>query len=278
MSGIALRKAALLNADSGRSVIVAFDHGIAGVPKGGESSHAMLKKLATSHADALLVGPGLMRQLSPLLGHPGAPRMVVTVDGLTFGNLPGFGMEPPLTQQRMLISVDEALRYGAVAAKLILPLGLGDAELSANSTQLLARTAEACDRSGLPVMIESAFWGAAVLGAVTDEMIAHAARVSIELGADILKIPAPSNIEVLRQIIDSTPVPVYLLGGVPTTGSLLSQSMVEWVDAGATGVIVGRNVWGRPQVDLAISALIAAVHDRDAAGAEELFAQSESDA
>lgn len=268
MTGTHLRAASLTNKSDGRSVIVAFDHGGNGILPGGENSQAMISRLAGTDADGILIGPGLMRPLSEHLARPGAPRMVVAIDGGTFGPLPG--VEAPLSHHRLLISPDYALSYGASAAKMLLPLGLGDRELLSNATSLISRTAAECDRVGLPLMLEPAFWGKDI-SHVDDEMIAHATRMAIELGAHILKIPAPSGPDALAQITGSTDLPVYMLGGVPGDGSALARAAVDWMDAGATGVAIGRSVWSRPNVDAAVRGLIAAVHSRDAEQAAREF-------
>lgn len=272
MTGTNIRINQLRNATSTRSVVVAFDHGFNGVVPGGENSYDVVNKLARSAIDGILIGPGLMRQLAPLLDYPGAPRMIVAIDGGTFGVLPG--IEHPLSQHRQVISAEEALRHGAVAAKMLLPLGLGSTELLANSTALIAGAAEECNRIGLPLMVEPAFWGSEIT-TVSDEMIQHATRMSIELGATILKLPAPASMEVLEQIVQSTPIPVFVLGGVPTTGGTIGRSIVDWMKVGATGVAIGRNIWGRKDMTLAVDALRSAVHDLDADRAEELFAAAD---
>ena len=272
MSGVALRINQLRNPIHGTSAVVAFDHGFNGMVAGGEDARAIIERLATASIDGILIGPGLLPQLSPLLAHPGAPRVIATLDGGTFGVLPG--IEHPLTHHRRAVSPAFALRHGAVAAKMILPLGLGDTKALAESTSLLGRTAEECDALGLPFMIEPAFWGADLDG-VDDDMIRHAARMATELGATILKLPAPSRPEVITEIGSHLAVPVWVLGGVPTAGGGIGSSIVEWMRAGATGVAIGRNIWGRPNLTAAVDGLTAAVHHLDAERAEARFAAAD---
>lgn len=273
MSGIALRINQLRHPQHGTSAVVAFDHGFNGMVAGGEDARGIIEKLAVADIDGILIGPGLLRQLAQLVAHPGAPRIIATLDGGTFGTLPG--VEHPLTHHRRAVSPEYALRHGAVAAKMILPLGLGDSEALSEATSLLARTADECDALGLPFMIEPAFWGEH-LDQVDDEMIRHAARMATELGATILKLPAPSRAEVLTEIVQHNGLPVWVLGGVPQAGGSIGSAIVDWMGAGATGVAIGRNIWGRPNLTAAVDGLKAAVHDRDAARAEELFHRADT--
>ncbi|MGC4153073.1 MAG: hypothetical protein QM628_08320 [Propionicimonas sp.] len=273
MSGTALRINQLLNPTHGTSIVVAFDHGYNGEVPGGENAPDIIARMAKAQIDGILIGPGLLRQLAPLLAHPGAPRIIATLDGGTWGPLPG--AEGFLTHHRRAISPATALRYGAVAAKMILPLGMGDSKKLADATSLLGSTAEECDALGLPFVIEPAFWGEYLEGGVTDQMIRHAARQSIELGATILKLPAPSHPDVLAEIVANAGVPVLVLGGAQQAGGDIGETIVAWMNAGAAGVAIGRNVWGRPDMDTAIAGLRAAVYDRDAAQAKELFRQAD---
>lgn len=275
MSGIALRTASLLNADTGRSVVVAFDHCNNGIVPGGGDSRAVIELLAAADIEAILVGPGLMRPLSGLLARPGAPRLIVAIDAGTFGPLPG--AQDTLHAHRLWISPEEALRYGAAVVKMLLPLGIGDRPGYADSNALIARTAERCDQLGIPLMLEPAFWGKDI-GDVTDEMIEHATRVCIELGAHILKIPAPADTAVLERIVAGTYLPVYMLGGPPSGGGSMGRGIVDWTAAGATGVVIGRNVWSRPNISAAVEGLRAAVHDRDADRSEQQLLLAEQGA
>lgn len=262
MSGVALRSAQLQHPESGHSVIVAFDHGGNGVVPGGEDVPGTLSVLADSAAEGILVGPGLARHAAAALGGPGRPRLVVALDLCVIDVLPG--SEGPMRSHRQLIAPEEALRLGASAAKVLLPVGLDAVDGYADSARFVAAAAQQCDRLGLPLIIEPALWGPRVPGE-TDELIAHAARVSVELGASLLKIPAPRDLSVLRDIVAWSPVPVLLLGGAPAGSDALADDLAQWMGTGIAGLVVGRNVWSRPNPRHAVAALVAAVHHGDRA-------------
>lgn len=268
MFGSSLRAAQLLNPRTAKSVIVAFDHGSNGVVPGGEDPQQMISALARSGADAVLLGPGLATHALAALSFPGAPRLVVALDGPFFGAGPA--TTEPLSGQRRLLSAEAAVRMGATAGKVLLPLGIGDQSGYADSLALIAGAAEECRSVGLPLMVEPAFWGAE--SDMSDEMIAHSARVSIEFGASLLKIPAPEDVALLKQIVERSPVPVYVLGGDPADAERLAGDLVSWMEAGAAGVVVGRNVWNRPDPSAAVRGLSAAVHDRDRDACAKLLA------
>jgi DhnA family fructose-bisphosphate aldolase class Ia len=256
MNGIALRVSQLLNVATGRSVIVAFDHGGSGVPKGGADLAHILESVAGSGAEGLLVGPGTARHAASRLAHPGAPRLLVSLDAPIFSSLPG---EHGKLKDHVRVATPE---YA---------LHLGAPEQFGRSVELLRTIAMDCHRIGLPLMVEPALWGEKASES-DNELIAHACRMGVEIGADILKIPAPSDAAVLAAIIHNSPVPVMLLGGAPRDAAGFVDEVGGWMKNGAVGVVVGRNVWGRPNPKSAVAALAATVHQGDAAAAAKAWA------
>ena len=266
MDGSRLRVNQLLNAETGRAVIVAFDHGGSGVPKGGGDLPAILEAIAASPAEALLVGPGTARHAARALARPGGPRLIVALDAPIFSPLPG--EHGKLLDHRPVATAEMALHLGATAAKVLLPVGFAEASKFADSLEFLRQSAMDCHRSGLPLIVEPALWGEKA-SEEDNGLIVHSCRMAVEIGADVLKIPPPDDLAVLRTIIGNSPVPVMLLGGAPRDAAVFVKEVESWVSAGAVGVVVGRNVWGRAKPGHAVEALAATIHrlDRDAAEA-----------
>lgn len=156
------------------------------------------------------------------------------------------------------------MKLGATAAKILLPVGTEDVSVFRRGVELIRQAVLECDEIGLPLMVEPALWGPHA-----DErdsaLIEHAARMSVELGADILKIPAPTDATTLARIVANSPVPVMVLGGAPRDAAGFTTDMQTWMQTGVAGVVIGRNVWSRPHPDKAVAALVAAVHDNDPA-------------
>jgi len=269
MSGIEIRLASLLNPVSQRSVVVAFDHGTEGAIVGGEDVGTMLEKLISSGADGILLTPGLSRQYLHSSARR-APTLLTGIDLPIFGSVPA--TDESLTTVRSLCTPLDAIRLGAAVCKMLLPLGLDDREVWADALECLALRANQCSELGIPLMIEPAFWGKNP--GKNDQAIVDAARVAVELGAHVLKVPAPRDPQKLADIVAWSPVPVYVLGGDPQGSEALARQIVEWMDAGATGVVVGRNVWNRPNPVAAINALRAAVHENDSIKAAALFEEA----
>jgi DhnA family fructose-bisphosphate aldolase class Ia len=74
-----------------------------------------------------------------------------------------------------------------------------------------------------------------------------AARVGAEMGADCIKTHYSGDKDGYTEVTQSIPVPVWLAGGPKGSGSdsdFLSM-VTDAAAAGASGVVIGRNVWLR---------------------------------
>jgi class I fructose-bisphosphate aldolase len=162
-------------------------------------------------------------------------------------------------------SVEDAVRLGADAVGYTLYVG------SPRQDQDLAQlrgVREDCDRYGMPLIVWSYPRGEAIEGKGgpgSFYAIDYAARLAMEMGADVVKLnmpkinpekdkdaPAPYNemevdeAEAIRQCVESAGRSLVVLSG----GSKVDDETVlthcrEIMEAGGSGVIFGRNVWQR---------------------------------
>ena len=81
-------------------------------------------------------------------------------------------------------------------------------------------------------------------------LIENTCRISLEIGADILKIPYTGGVESFSRIVKNSHVTVMILGG-PKTNNLrdVLQTARNAIDAGAKDIVFGRNVWQHPQMN-----------------------------
>ena len=89
-------------------------------------------------------------------------------------------------------------------------------------------------------------------------------RMACELGADVVKTAFPHDAEIddFRKIIDSSFVPVVVLGGAAMGDDRALLNMVKMaMDSGASGVAVGRNVFQHEKPSLVAKSLHAIVHE-----------------
>lgn len=77
-------------------------------------------------------------------------------------------------------------------------------------------------------------------------MVAHACRVAVELGADIIKTNFTGSVESFRKVIYAAGnVPVVIAGGIPVEEKTAFDNIREALDAGAAGICFGRNFFVR---------------------------------
>jgi fructose-bisphosphate aldolase, class I len=162
-------------------------------------------------------------------------------------------------------SVEDAVRLGADAVGYTLYVGSPRQD---EDLHQLKGVREDCDRFGMPLVIWAYPRGSAIDekgGRDSFYAIDYAARMAMEMGADVVKLnmpkadpgkdkdaPAPYNEmevtqdEAIRHCVESAGRALVVLSG----GSKVDDEMVlgntrSVMEAGGSGVIFGRNVWQR---------------------------------
>ena len=162
-------------------------------------------------------------------------------------------------------SVEDAVRLGADAVGYTLYVGSPRQDQDLRQLQTVR---EDCDRYGMPLVIWAYPRGSAVKGKGGQDSfyaIDYAARMAMEMGADVVKLnmpkidpekdkdaPAPYNElevsqeEAVRQVVASAGRSLVVLSGGSRIDDdqLLGQTRMI-MEAGGSGVIYGRNVWQR---------------------------------
>ena len=165
-------------------------------------------------------------------------------------------------------TVEDAVRLGADAVGYT--IYVGSPSQDRDFTQFLGVRRDA-ERFGMPVIVWAYPRGEAVSARGGKESlyaVDYAARVALELGADVVKLnypvasekdkqsPAPYNTLELshsaafRKVVESAGRAMVLVSGGEKIGDaeLLEKARMS-MDAGATGIIFGRNMWQRPRAD-----------------------------
>jgi DhnA family fructose-bisphosphate aldolase class Ia len=240
-TGYAIRLGRLFNSKTGRSFITALDHGVTiGVPAGAEDVSATLETVIAGGPDAVLIGPGTIEKAGCHFARRGAPAPIVRCDWIIndpYINDLGEGY-------RVLISPAEALALGADAAVMFLMIGAGEGTLFADNVRAVAQAAQEAHRAGLPLIVEVVLWGTRVEDKKDADRLAWGSRMAVELGADAIKTEYTGDPASMRKIIDTCGAPVLLLGGSKSNDpEALWQGTRAAIEAGAKGVIYGRNVW-----------------------------------
>src|SRR4029078_2067771 len=162
-------------------------------------------------------------------------------------------------------SVEDAVRLGADAVGYTLYVGSPSQD---RDLAQLRQVRQDCDRFGMPLVVWSYPRGEAVDakgGANSFYAIDYAARMAMEMGADVVKLNMPkidpekdkdaqapynemevTQEEAIRQCVASAGrALVVLSGGAKADDETVLGHTREIMQAGGSGVIFGRNVWQR---------------------------------
>jgi fructose-bisphosphate aldolase, class I len=162
-------------------------------------------------------------------------------------------------------SVEDAVRLGADAVGYTLYVG---SPRQADDLAQLRGVREECERYGMPLVIWAYPRGRDIEtkgGRDSFYAIDYAARMAMEMGADVVKLnmpkldpdkakdsPAPYNEmqvsqdEAIRHCVESAGrALVVLSGGSKTDDETVLANTRSVMEAGGSGVIFGRNVWQR---------------------------------
>jgi class I fructose-bisphosphate aldolase len=262
--GISIRMSRIFNEKSGRSVVVALDHGIAlGAIAGLENLGERIEQVMSGKPEGVLLNPGAIRRYGHLLTGREAPAAILAVDFPMFHSYPG---GETIDGQVPTISAEEAARLGADMVKICMIFGQEKTSRQIMNFEFVAKTIEKCHRVGLPVMVEPTTWGLGLEGKETKDahLLAGMARMAFEIGADVVKSDFPNDPYEMKKIAEACPVPIVLLGGSKSLDiETMLRDVLVCMQRGAAGVTFGRNVWQHPEPGKMIRAIQSIVHDED---------------
>jgi len=198
-----------------------------------------------------------------LKGYEGTVPLVLKLNGKT--DIP----DDSRALSPQTASVEDAVRLGADAVGYTLYVGSPRQD---EDFMQLRRVREECDRYGMPLIIWSYPRGEAIArkgGRDSLYAIDYASRVAAELGADVVKInmpkidperdretPKPYNTlqptqeEAIQRVIRSAGRTLVIIsGGEKVSDQELLEKARLSMEAGATGLIFGRNIWQRPYAE-----------------------------
>lgn len=245
MSSNALRTARL--ARGGAWVMVPLDHGVSMGPLPGlEDPRAALRAAADGGATCVTMHKGLV----PLAAEAVAGRV-----GVMLHLSASSDSAPDPQDKRIVATVEEALRLGCDGVSIHVNVG---SLTEARQLEEAGRVATACTEWGVPLVTMAYPRGPKVTDPHDPKLLAHAARLAAELGADAVKVPYSGSPDTFRDVVLGCPVPVLVAGG-PQRASLdgLLADLKGARKAGAKGASVGRNVFQHPDPAAAVRQVAA---------------------
>lgn len=241
--GMKNRLSRIFNPDSGRTVMLAIDHGYFQGPTTGLERIDLNIVPLMPYADALMLTRGILRTtVPPSLTKP----IVMRCSG-------GASILKELSNEHLAVDIEDAIRMNVAAITLQVFIG---GEYESRSVHNMTRLVDMGMRYGIPTM---------AVTAVGKEMVRDAryfrlaCRICAELGANIIKTYyVPEGFETITA---SCPVPIVMAGG-KKIGELEALTMAyNAIQQGAAGVDMGRNIFQSENAIAMIQAVSSVVHE-----------------
>ncbi|TKV60636.1 aldolase [Nakamurella flava] len=264
MSLFRLRR--LFNPRSGRALDVAVDHGFFGEPSfltGIEDMPAVVRTLVQANPDAVQLTMGQAHHLQSVPGKD-KPALVMRTD---VANVYGNPLDEHLFSHHVPTAIENAVRLDAVAVCANLMQLPGRPDIREANIRSLMALREQATRYGMPLMIEPLVMqdNAKAGGYMVDgdtARITTLVRQAVELGADLIKADPTDDITDYPKVIRvAGGVPVLVRGGGRVDDETLLTRTVAVLDAGASGIVYGRNIIQHDDPAGITAALMAVLHD-----------------
>jgi len=240
--GMKDRLSRIFRPETGRTVMLAFDHGFLMGPTSGLERIDLNIVPIAKYADCLMPTRGVVRTLlPPTLGKPLCLRADAGTTILTELN------------HNVLMDVQDAVRLNASAIAVM--VAAGEAATEASTVANLYKAVDEAGKYGIPVL------GVTAVGkdmARDARYFSLASRVCAENGASIVKTYYCDDFE---KVTASCPVPIVIAGGKKLPELEALQLARDAIDRGAVGVDMGRNVFQSDAPAAMIQAVSAVVHD-----------------
>ena len=247
----------IFNSD-GKCVIVPLDDNlISGPTTGIVDISTKLQQIEKANPSAILAYQGTLANIEDTT----IPRIL---------NLTASTIRSCHTKKVLISNIEYALKMDADAVAVHINIS---SQYESHMLEILGKVSGACDTYGIPLLViiyprcESCDRNSLVqdenylLLKETDnqkytELISHCVRIAYEMGADIIKTQYTGSKESFDMVVKSANgCPVIIAGGDIMKVNDLFQMIEGAMVSGASGVSIGRNIFGRADSDIIIKCI-----------------------
>jgi putative autoinducer-2 (AI-2) aldolase len=240
--GMKNRLSRIIKPDTGRTVMLAVDHGYFLGPTTGLEEPGKTIEPLLPYADTLMLTRGVLRSCVDAAANI---PVVLRVSGGTSV------LKEDLSDEGLTVSMKDAIRLNVSGVALSIFVG---AKNERQTLLSLTKLVDEAEDSGIPVL---------AVTAVGKEMardvryLGLASRIAAELGAHIVKTYYCEGFE---KVVRNCPVPIVIAGGkkIPEQDAL--KLAYNAVSSGASGVDMGRNIFQSAHPVAMIKAVREVVH------------------
>ncbi|NQU07634.1 MAG: 3-hydroxy-5-phosphonooxypentane-2,4-dione thiolase [Candidatus Abyssubacteria bacterium] len=222
--GLQNRLSRIINPKTGRTVMLAVDHGYFQGPTTGLQKPGETIKPLIPYADTLMVTRGVLRNCID----PGVNKAIVLrVSG-------GTSILKELSNEGIMTSIEEAIRLNVAAITLSIFVG---GEYERQTLLSLGGLVNEGNKYGIPVLAVTAVGREMARDA---RYLSLACRIAAELGSTFVKTYYCDDFE---KVVEGCPVPIVIAGGKKLPERDALQMAHDAVSRGASGVDMGRNIF-----------------------------------
>ena len=245
--GMQNRLARIFNPKTGRTVMLAFDHGyFQGATTGLERIDVKIMPLAP-YADTLMLTRGILRSIVP-------PSFTQSIVMRASG---GTSMLKELSNEEIAVDIEDSIRMNVSAMAVQVFIG---GEHEKQSIINMTRLVDQGTRYGIPTLAVTAVGKDMVRDA---RYFRLATRICAELGAHYIKTYYVEKD--FETVTASCPVPIVIAGGkkIPELDAL--KMAYNAIQQGAAGVDMGRNIFQSEAPVAMIKSVRSVVHENETA-------------
>jgi putative autoinducer-2 (AI-2) aldolase len=240
--GMKNRLARVFNPATGRTVMLAIDHGYFQGPTTGLERIDLSIVPLLPFCDALFCTRGILRSVIPA---DSQRPMVLRASG-------GPSILKELSDEEIAMDIEDAVRLNAAGVGIQVFIG---GEFETRSIHNMTKLVDAGLRCGMPVMGVTAVGKNMVRDA---QYFRLACRIIAELGAQYVKTYFVED--GFETVTASCPVPIVMAGGKKLAELDALTMAYNAVQQGAAGVDMGRNIFQSDAPEAMITAVSAVVH------------------
>ena len=241
--GLKNRLSKVFNPKSGRTIMLAFDHGYFQGPTTGLERVDQTILPLEPYCDCLMLTRGIQRAIIP----------ASTQKAIALRASGGTSMLTELSNEDVAVSIEDAIRLNASVLAVQVFIG---AEYERQTIRNMTQLIDAANRYGIAVM---------AVTAVGKDMARNpryfrlATRICAELGCHIIKTYHTE--EEFETITSCCPVPIVIAGGKKRPEDAALRMAYEACEQGASGVDMGRNIFQSDSPVAMMQAVRGVVHE-----------------
>jgi putative autoinducer-2 (AI-2) aldolase len=243
--GLKNRLAKIFDPNSGRTVMLAIDHGYFQGPTTGLERVDLNIVPLLPWSDTLMCTRGILRSVIPPTYGKG---VVIRASG-------GPSILKELSNEELAISIDEAVRLNVAAMAVQVFVG-GEGETK--SVHNLTRLVDMGNTAGIATLAVTAVGRELVRDA---KYLGLATRICAELGATYVKTYFCE--EGFEKVTAGCPIPIVIAGGKKLPEKEALQMAYDAIQQGASGVDMGRNIFQSDAPAAMIQAVRKVVHENE---------------